>query len=120
MRLRRGSVAGTNPFNTHGACWVDLRRGGFGGNLSLAPSDFQASPTVRKTARLSNASSNGAWSEGNLNSAGRSNIHKSGYTQFRIYFNLDDNDDLGNDYIAYYSSENSSARRPQLVVTYRP
>jgi hypothetical protein len=47
-------------------------------------------------------------------------INKTGTTQLRVYFNLDDNDDSGNDYIGYYSGESStSANRPQLVVTYQ-
>jgi hypothetical protein len=37
-----------------------------------------------------------------------------------VYFNLDDNDDTGNDYVGYYSGENGTAgNRPQLVVTYQ-
>ena len=40
--------------------------------------------------------------------------------QLRVYFNLDDNDDTGNDYVGYYSGDNgTSANRPQLVVTYQ-
>jgi hypothetical protein len=38
----------------------------------------------------------------------------------RVHFNLDDNDDGGNDYIGYYSGNSStSGNRPQLVVTYQ-
>jgi cell division protein FtsI/penicillin-binding protein 2 len=54
-----------------------------------------------------------------LSSAGLAAISKTGTTQVRVYFNLDDNDDGGNDYIGYYSGEASSGNRPQLVVTYQ-
>ena len=38
-----------------------------------------------------------------------------------VYFSLDDNNDLGADYIGYYSGDNTTAaNRPQLVVTYQP
>jgi hypothetical protein len=70
--------------------------------------------------RLSNAASNDTWSTGNLNAAGLAAVNKTGTTQLRVSFNLDDNDDTGNDYLGYYSGENNTAaNRPQLVVTYQ-
>jgi hypothetical protein len=75
---------------------------------------------VVQAASLSNATSNGTWSEGSLSASGRAAIDKTGTTQLRVYFNLDDNDDNGNDYLGYYSGNNStSGNRPQLVVTYQ-
>jgi hypothetical protein len=69
---------------------------------------------------MSNATSNGAFSEGSLNAAGLAAINKTGTTQLRVYFNLGDNDDGGNDYIGWYSGDNgTAANRPQLVVTYQ-
>lgn len=66
------------------------------------------------------AAANDTWSEGNLDAAGLAAINKTGTTQFRVYFNLDDNDDGGNDYLGYYGgNHSSSANRPQLVVTYQ-
>ena len=45
----------------------------------------------------------------------------TGTTQVRVYFELDDNDDGGDDHMGYYSGDNSnSANHPQLVVTYLP
>ena len=76
--------------------------------------------TVVKDTTLSNAASNGAWSEGVIGAAGRLAVNKSGTTQLRVYFNLDDNDDARTDYIGYYSGDNATpANRPQLVVTYQ-
>ena len=57
---------------------------------------------------MSNADSNGAWSEGSLNAAGLAAINKTGTTQLRVYFTLDDNDDGKNDFIGYYSGDNST------------
>jgi choice-of-anchor B domain-containing protein len=120
LRLRRGTVSGTSPFTTHGACWVDVQNGGFSGSAALATGDFQAVATAVQATSLTNAATNGAWSEGSLNAAGLAAVSKTGTTQLRVYFNLDDNDDTGNDYIGYYSGDNStSANRPQLVVTYQ-
>ena len=76
LRLRRGKVIGTNPFETHGACQVDVSTGGFSGNVSLQRSDFQAAATVSQAATLSNATSNESWSIANLGTAGsRGNQH---------------------------------------------
>jgi len=121
LRLLRGSVSGTNPFTTHSTCWVDVQNGsGFSGSTALQSGDFQAAATAVQAASLSNAASNGTWSTGALNAAGLAAINKTGTTQLRVYFNLGDNDDTGNDYLGYYSGENTTAaNRPQLVVTYQ-
>jgi len=120
LRLLRGSLTGTSPFSTHGTAWVDVQGGtGFSGSTALATGDFQATATAVQAASLSNAASNGTWSTGSLNAAGLATVNKTGTTQLRVYFNLDDNDDTGNDYLGYYSGEATSANRPQLVVTYQ-
>ncbi len=120
LRLRRGRVVGTNPFSTHGACRIDVQTGGFGGDVALAASDFQASATAVAAGTLSNAPSNGDWSEGLLDAAGLAAIDPDGITQMRIYFDLDDNDDNGNDFIGYYSGDHSNAdNHPRLVISYQ-
>lgn len=121
LRLLRGSLTGTNPFTTHGTCWVDVQNGsGFSGSTTLQNGDFQAAATAVQAATLSNAASNGTWSTGSLNAAGIAAVNKTGTTQLRVYFSLDDNDDTNNDYLGYYSGENgTAANRPQLVVTYQ-
>lgn len=46
-------------------------------------------------------------------------ISLSGTTQFRLRFQLDDNEDLGDDYLKFYGGDYSSqAGRPQLQVMY--
>lgn len=121
LRLLRGTVSGTNPFTTHGTCWADVQTGGFSGSTALQTGDFQAAATAVQATSLSNAASNGTWSAGDLNAAGLAAIDKAGTTQLRVYFALDDNNDLGTDYIGYYSGDNTTAaNRPQLVVTYQP
>ena len=121
LKLRRGTVSGANPFTTHSTCLVDIKGGaGFGGSLTPANSDFQAAADANQVATLSNAPNNGDWSTGTLNSAGRASINKTGHTQFKIYFLVDDNDDLGTDYIGWYSGDNSTAgNRPVLEVVYQ-
>ncbi len=120
LRLRRGTVNGTNPFNTHGTCWVDVHSGGLGGSTALANSDFEAVVSVAKTASLSAAGANGDWSEASLDPVGLTAVKKTGATQLRFYFNRDDNDDRGHDYIGYYSADHgTAANHPQLQVTFQ-
>jgi hypothetical protein len=99
---------------------VDVRSGGFSGSTALVDGDFEAAPTASQAANLSSAAANGDWSEGSLGAAGLAAIDKTGTTQARVYFALDDNDDKRNDYIGYYAGDSVSPDdRPQLVVTYQ-
>ncbi|MCJ7723572.1 MAG: hypothetical protein MUP03_05530 [Anaerolineales bacterium] len=55
----------------------------------------------------------------NLNSVAYAYVNKTGTTQFRLRFTLDDNDDAGDDYVMFYSGDwTSVADRPRLVVYY--
>jgi hypothetical protein len=120
LRVRRGSLTGTNPFTTHGSLTADVRSGPFNGNAALENADFQAAATATAVCTLSNAPANGDWSECTLDAAGLAAVNKTGKTQVRIRFTTDDNDDNGNDYLGYYSGDNgTAANRPQLVVTYQ-
>lgn len=121
LRLKRGSLTGTNPFTTHGASRVDMIGGnGFGGALTLAAGDFQYSTGVTtQVATMSDPVSNGNWSTGTLNASGLAVINKTGSTQLRVYFTSDDNDDNGNDYIGWYSGEAAVGNKPELVITYQ-
>lgn len=119
LRLRRGTLQGTNPFGTHGTMSADVSSA-FGGAVALAVGDFQAAATATAVCTLSNAAANLDWSECTLNAAGLAAINKTGTTQVRVQFSTDDNDDGGSDYMGYYSGDNgTAANRPQLVVTYQ-
>jgi len=121
LRLRRGTLVGTNPFTTHGSLSADVRNGGFNGNVALETFDFQAAATATAVCTLSNAAADLDWSECTFNAAGIAAINKTGKTQVRVAFTLDDDDDNRDDYIGYYSGNNAtSANHPQLVVTYLP
>ena len=100
---------------------MDVQPGtGFSESTALQTGDFQAAATAVQAASLSSAAANGDWSTGSLSSSGLAALNKTGTTQLRVYFNLDDNDDTGNDYIGYYSGNNTTAvNRPQLAVTYQ-
>lgn len=121
LRLRRGSVTGTNPFTTHGSLLVDLKGGtGFSNSVSLQTGDFQAAADASAVATMSAANANGDLSSGVLNATGRGLINKTGKTQLRVYFSLDDNDDTSADYVGWYSGNDATAtNRPTLEITYQ-
>ncbi|MCH9646666.1 MAG: M36 family metallopeptidase [Deltaproteobacteria bacterium] len=121
LRLTRGQTTGTDPFTILGDLGVDISTGGFGGDVALTASDFQAAASASGVATMSVVTAQFQVSEGNLNAAGLGAIDLSGVTQLRISFAIDDNDDGGNDYVGFYSANNGTAsRHPQLVVTYIP
>jgi hypothetical protein len=120
LKIKRGAVTGTNPFNTHGNCNVDIKSGGFGGALALAAGDFQAVADATAVATMSNPLANGDLSTGSVNATGRGFVNKTGSTQFRVYFATDDNDDFGNDYMGFYPGDNGTAsNRPVLEIEYQ-
>ena len=121
VRLRRSALRGSNPFLTHGVASVDIRTGPFGGTVALEPGDFQAAATAAGIAVLSNPAADGDWSEASLNAAGLAAVNRTGVTQLRFAFSLDDDDDSTADFVAFQSGDDANlASRPQLIVVYQP
>lgn len=121
LRLKRGSLNGTNPFSIHGQCRVDIKGGsGFGGSTALANGDFETAADAANVGQLSDAVANGNWSSGALGSTAFSWINKTGTTQFRVSFATDDNDDNSRDDMGWFPGEAASGDQPELIVTYTP
>jgi len=117
LKLKRYSVTGTDPFSTHGNLLGDIRTGAFSGSTTLQSGDFQAAAS--KNAALtftSNLVSN--WYSTALAQGDLGYVNKTGVTQFRLRFALDDNDDLGADQLICYSGNATSTYRPQLIIRY--
>lgn len=120
LRLRRGAVIGSNPFDGgFGDLVVDIAQGVFGSSGRLRAEDFQAPAAALGVATMS-APLVGDWSEGALDVAGLAAIDKTGRTQLRIAFEIDDNDDHHADLIGFFAGDSFfPSLRPQLIVTYR-
>jgi hypothetical protein len=119
IRLQQGSVNGTSPFGTHGQCRVDIKSGAFGA-VTLENSDFEAAADSANVATLSAPAANGDWASGTLSGAALALINKTGTTQFRVYFQTDDNDDSGRDDVGFFPGEAAAGTRPELIVRYTP
>ena len=113
-----GSPTGGNPFSLLGKLWVDLRKGWFGSSSALKPADFQAGPTLSKAASF-NATPAGGWYSAALTPAGLKQLNKTGLTQLRLYFALDDNNNARADFLTFFTGNvPAMANRPQLIIQY--
>ena len=117
LRVKMQSVAGTNPFTTHGGLKVDIRKPYFGAAAGLAAGDFQAAANRNAVGTFGSAPVNGGYTA-LLNSSAFPHVNLAGATQFRLRFALDDNNDLGADIIRFYSGNAAVANRPVLIVDY--
>ena len=118
IKLQKQSLVGTNPFSTHLGLTLDMRQSWFGPSAGLLASDFQAAAILMNASSFSSTPVNN-WYSATLNSTAIKFINKTGRTQFRLRFAKDDNDDNGNDYLAFYSGNAAvAATRPTLVIVY--
>ncbi|HVN15875.1 MAG TPA: hypothetical protein VMT73_09065, partial [Anaerolineales bacterium] len=123
LTIKRQGLIGTDPFTTNGNILIDIRKGAFGnfGPFSIAglqASDFQA-PAGKSAvgAIANNPVSSWYWSA--LDTSAFPYINLTGITQFRLRFQLDDNNNKKDDYLKFFSGNyNVTTDRPQLQVTY--
>ena len=119
LRLNRSGLTGV--ITNLGATQVDIKGGsGFNGSTALEKQDFEAAADATNVATMSFPASNGIYSTGDLNAAGLANINKTGRTQMRVYYVIDDNNNATEDRLNFYSGDNATAtNRPELVVIYQ-
>jgi uncharacterized delta-60 repeat protein len=117
VNIKRQGLVGTDPFTTHGNLLLEIRNGLFSNDLDLTLNDF-AAPASSVTAETFTTSTY-VWYTANLGSSNLGLVNKYGITQFRLRFDLDDNDDLSSDYLKFFSGDATyEADYPQLIVTY--
>ncbi|MBE7432557.1 MAG: PD40 domain-containing protein [Anaerolineales bacterium] len=123
LMIKVQGVAGTDPFLTHGNLLVDVCSGPYGswgpfGVNALQASDFQ-DPAGLSSAAIIQNNPVGGWYWAVMNPAAFLYINKTGVTQIRLAFQLDDNDDLGVDYLTFFSGDaEDQAIRPHLLIDY--
>ncbi len=117
LKIRQsGAAVGKNPFSVLGTLWADIIRGSFAGNPALQLSDFGAASSALKVGAFG-ATPVGGWYTSPINITGRNLVNKVGMTQFRLRFNLDDNNNFAANYMRFISG-NYSTGKPVLVITY--
>jgi alpha-tubulin suppressor-like RCC1 family protein len=93
---------------------LDIRRPFWGESISLLPNDFQSAPSMNTANIINWAGSVEEW----LKNAAFPYINLTGFTQFRIRFQKDDDDDMSADYYEPYSGDAAFGNRPILVIRY--
>jgi len=117
LKIRKQGLVGTNPFATHGALTAAIRKPYFGASIALANGDFRAAASASSGTAFGNMPVAG-WYNATATSVVYPYINRTGTTQFRLRFTTDDNDDMGADYLRFYSGNAGAAYRPQLIVEY--
>jgi len=123
LMIQATGLVGTNPFKTHQNIQVDIRWGTFSAFgpfpfRGLQDSDFQA-PASKEAVGLIQNNPYYGWYWTWLDSSAFQYINVYGPTQFRLLFQVDDNNDRDNDFLRFSSGDiNNLADRPQLVIEY--
>jgi hypothetical protein len=117
LQIKRQSFFGTDPFGTHGPLVSEIRSGTFNDSAALQSDDFSASASPNAV-RDQFAPLTFSWYITQLSNANLVLINKAGLTQFRLSFTKDDNDDLGSDYVKFFSGNAINANQPQLIIKY--
>jgi hypothetical protein len=124
LMIEKKNVVGTDPFASLGPITVDIKKGLF---LSLnifsleqplPPQIFQAPPDMYSAGTIQNNPS-GNWYWSVLDNNALQYINLVGGTQIRLGFQLDDNDNLSDDYINFFSGDKvPQANRPYMLIDY--
>jgi hypothetical protein len=117
LKVKLLSVTGASPFLTHQNLLVDIKGGTFGRSV-LEVADFQFPASLDAVGVISSPAADN-WLSSLLDEPALQFINTTGQTQFRLRFQLDDNDDLSADTLKVYSADAvTPASRPVLVVEY--
>jgi hypothetical protein len=117
LKVKKLSVTGTDPFLTHQNLFVDIKGGTFGLG-ALEVKDYQAAASLDAAGIIPTAVVDN-WFSSALTEPALQFINKTGSTQFRLRFQVDDNDDMGADTVKFYSGDTATlANRPVLVIEY--
>ena len=121
---RNGNLIGKVPIGeagrTFGEILVDVIGGSFNGNSSLENADWQAVPGKAAVSKLAYPAYNdGMTIFSRLPTADLGHVNRSGRTQFRIRYEIDDDNDNTEDYSSYATANHGTASfRPKLTVKY--
>jgi hypothetical protein len=118
LKIKKESVTGTDPFTTHGKIVVGIRQGAFSNSAALQSTDFQNPASKSLVGLIANNPTAGGWYFANLKPTAHAFINRTGVTQFRLSFQIYDDNDAIADFIRFYSGDAAAASRPVLVVEY--
>jgi len=118
LKIKPGSIVGTNPFTTHGALRADIRTPYFGTAAALVVGDFQAGASRSAVGTFGSTPISG-WYQATLTGTAFPFVNLTGTTQFRLRFVNGDDDDTSADYLYFYSGDfGTTSSRPLLIIRY--
>lgn len=118
IKLKLESFVGpTNIFTTFGKVRVDIRKPYFGTGVGLESVDFQAAASRGLVGAFGTAPVSG-WYIAQLNKTSFPYFNVTGYTQFRLRFEKDDDNDFAADHVRFYSGNAGDTNKPILVLRY--
>jgi len=117
LKVKNAGIVGTNPMTTHNGLVIDIKMGKFYTLPALQIQDFQAKANKLKVGKFANKLYSG-WYKAALYKGAYSFINKKGFTQLRLRFLLDDDNDSVADILKLYSGNALKANRPQLIIWY--
>ncbi|RPH63212.1 MAG: hypothetical protein EHM81_00585 [Chloroflexi bacterium] len=117
-KLKIKKQAGKSLFATHKALYVDIRKPYFGTASAVAASDFQAGASRTMIGKFQ-ATPSANWYSAALNNTAFQWFNLAGTTQFRLRFQVDDDNDSRIDAMKFFSGNYwDSSAWPVLEVQY--
>ena len=117
LKIKQQGASGANPFASLGSLYVDMRAPMFGSSVALELADFNFTAKKIK-AGVFNANPVSGWYSARFNNGGNLNVSRTGATQLRLYFSVDDNNNNIADLIRFYSGNAAAGDRPKLLIQY--
>jgi hypothetical protein len=118
LKLKRQAVAGIDPMSTHGYLVLDIKKPYFGAASALGSDDFGAAAGLSSGGWMGKTPVGDIYT-GVLAPQAFPFINKTGLTQLRLRFQIDDNNNNIADYIGFYSGNAITASyRPVLQIVY--
>jgi predicted outer membrane repeat protein len=112
---QQGAVTGVSPF-TFGSLYVDMCNPAFGNSI-LELVDFSFAAKKVKPA-VFNPNPVSGWFSARFNTGGKLYVNRTGTTQLRLYFSVDDNNNNIADFMRFYSGNAAAGNRPKLLISY--
>lgn len=118
LKIKKQGLTGVDPFTSLQNINVDIRKGSFTNNITLQNQDFQSVASKNSVGVIKNTPVNNLYST-TLDSSAFQFVNLKGSTQFRLSFNIDDNNNTSEDALSFFSGDAASVSdRPQLTVSY--
>lgn len=117
VKVRKNYVTAGNIFTQLGKLRMDIRAPYFGQGLNLESNDFSAVSSRDLAATFGTTATLG-WYRASIPVPFLTFINRTGYTQFRLRFYRDDNNDSVANYFRFYSGNAIAAYRPLLIIRY--